>query len=209
MLCTLLTDTAAAVIAYSLSIALHLSVFFFATLIHVSLFFISLPFVASVSSGLRNSLISSSHLFLWSPHWSVCLVLVPRPGFHFAVFFVHGLSGNDAILIANRHFILLCVSIQHGIWGPLIIFRLCISVSSSCTPFSFVQLSHFDLVDRHFSSCVRILIAENFRIFRVDFQSHPLCVSFEVTHYFWSCASEVVNKSTSSAKRRFVRKSDS
>ena len=36
-------------------------------LIHVSLFFISLPFVVSVSSGLRNSLISSSHLFFGLP----------------------------------------------------------------------------------------------------------------------------------------------
>ena len=59
---TLSTEIAAAVFAYSLSIAFHLSRFF-ATLIHVLLLFISFPVVVSVSSGLRNSLISSSHLF--------------------------------------------------------------------------------------------------------------------------------------------------
>ena len=47
----------------------------FATLIHVSLFFISLLSSLSVSSGLRKSFISSFHLFFWSSHWCVCLVL--------------------------------------------------------------------------------------------------------------------------------------
>ena len=89
---------------------------FLPLLIHVSLFFISLPFVVSVSSGLRNSLISSSHLFFGLPTSLFAWYLVLRPGFHFAAFFVHRSSGSNAILIARRHFILLCASIQHGIW---------------------------------------------------------------------------------------------
>ena len=141
----------------------HLSVFF-ATLIHVSLFFVSFPFVSSVSSGLRNSLISSSHLFFGLSTGLFVWCLGPRTGFHFAVVFVHRLSGNDAILIANRHFILLCVSIQHGILVPLIIFSLCVSVSSSCTSFSFVQLSRSILrwVVRIILSCsfVRVHVPE-------------------------------------------------
>ena len=83
----------------------------FATLIHVSSFFISFPFVVSVSSHLRNSLISSSHLLFGLPTNLFVWYLVLRPGFHFAAFFVHRSSGSDAILIARRHFILLCVSI--------------------------------------------------------------------------------------------------
>ena len=56
-----------------LSFRMHfplLSIFldFFATLIHVSLFFVSFPFVSSVSSGLRKSFISSSHHFFWPSH---------------------------------------------------------------------------------------------------------------------------------------------
>ena len=49
---------------------------------------------------------SSTGLYVW------CLML--RPGFHFAAFFAHRSSGIDAILIAKHHFILMCVSIQHG-----------------------------------------------------------------------------------------------
>ena len=86
----------------------------FAAQIHVSLFLVSLPFFASVSSGLRKSLISSSHLFLGLPTTLHVLILALRPGFHSAGFFAHLFSGNDAILIASRHSILLCVSIQHG-----------------------------------------------------------------------------------------------
>ena len=46
----------------------------FATFIQVSLFVISLPFVSSVSSGLRKSFISSSHLFFGLPTGLFCLV---------------------------------------------------------------------------------------------------------------------------------------
>ena len=52
-------------------------------------------------------------LFVW------CLVL--RPGFHFAAFFAHRSSASDSILIAKRHFILLCVSIQHWILAAFIL----------------------------------------------------------------------------------------
>ena len=93
----------AAAIAHSLSISFHISQCL-AALIHVSPFFISFSFVTSVSSGLRKSLISSSGL-------------PTGLGFHSAAFFAHRSSGSDAILIADRHFILQCVSIQHGIWA--------------------------------------------------------------------------------------------
>ena len=57
---TLSTDLSSAVLANHLSR-------FFATLIHVLLFFISFPVVVSTSSGLRHSLISSSHLLFGLP----------------------------------------------------------------------------------------------------------------------------------------------
>ena len=67
-----------------------------------------------------------------------------RPGFHFAAFVAHRLSGSDAILIAKRHFILLRVSIQHGILAAFILstvvvvllFMYSIQSSSSISPVS-------------------------------------------------------------------------
>ena len=93
----------------------------FATLIHVSLFLISLPFISSVSSGLRNSLISSSHLFFGLPTGLYVWCLMLRLGFHSTAFFAHLSFGSDAILVAKRHFALLCVSIQHGILASFIL----------------------------------------------------------------------------------------
>ena len=83
-----------------LSLRFHfplLSIFlvFCATLIHVSLFFISFPFVSSVSSGLRKSFISTPHLLFGLPTGLFVWCLVLRPGFHFAPFFAHRSSGND------------------------------------------------------------------------------------------------------------------
>ena len=46
----------------------------------------SLPFVVSVSSGLRKSLISSSHLFVGLPTALHVFILVLRPGFHLQLF---------------------------------------------------------------------------------------------------------------------------
>ena len=80
-------------------------------------FFILLRFVASVSSSLKKSFISSSHLCLSLTIGVHVWCLVLRSGFHSAAFFPHRSSGSDAILIANLHFILLCVSIQHGVFG--------------------------------------------------------------------------------------------
>ena len=77
--CALSTDAAASVVVYLLSTAFHLSRFL-ATLIHVSLFFVSLSFISSVSSGLRNSLISSSHLFFGLPTGLYVWCLMLRPG---------------------------------------------------------------------------------------------------------------------------------
>ena len=44
-----------------------------------------------------------------------------RLGFHSAAFFAHRSPGSDALLIAKRHFNLLCVSIQHGILAAFIL----------------------------------------------------------------------------------------
>ena len=114
LLCRLSPDAAAAVIAYSLSISFHI-VRFFATLIHVSLFFISLPSASSVYSGLRKAFNSSSHLLFGVPTGLYVWCLMLGPEFHCAA------SGSGAFLIAKRHFILLCVSIQHGILAAFIL----------------------------------------------------------------------------------------
>ena len=86
--------------------------------IQVWSFFTSLPFVASVSSGLKKTFTSSSHLFLSLPPALHVLISVLNPGFHSAAFLAHRSFGGAAILIANRHFILLCISIEHGILAP-------------------------------------------------------------------------------------------
>ena len=44
-----------------------------------------------------------------------------RPGFHSAAFLAHLSFGSDAILIAKRHFMLLCVSNQRGIFAVFIL----------------------------------------------------------------------------------------
>ena len=84
----------AAATAQSVSIAFHLWSFF-ATLTHESLFFVSLPFVSSVSSSLRKSFISPSHLFFGLPTGLFVWCLVLKPGFHFAAFFAHRSSGSE------------------------------------------------------------------------------------------------------------------
>ena len=81
---------------------------------------ISLLFGASVSSGLRKSLSSSSHIFLVYPTTLHAFMLTLRQKFHPAAFLAHRFSGSDAITIAHRNVILLCVSIQHGISAALI-----------------------------------------------------------------------------------------
>ena len=107
-------------------------------------FFLSLLFVSSVSSGLTKSFISSSHLLFGRPTVLFVWYLVLRPGFHFAAFFVHHSSGNDAILTAKRHFILLCASTQHGFFAvfmlstatDVLLLTYSIQSSSSISPVS-------------------------------------------------------------------------
>ena len=72
-------------------------------------------FASFVSSVLKNSLMSSSHLFLGFPTDLVVLLLF-RPGFHLIILFVHRSCGRDAILFAILHFSLLWVSIRQGIF---------------------------------------------------------------------------------------------
>ena len=67
LLCTLSADPAAAVVAYSLSIAFHLSGF--------------------LATGLRNSLVSSPHLLFGLPASLYVWCLILRRGFQSAAFF--------------------------------------------------------------------------------------------------------------------------
>ena len=84
---------------------------------------VSLSF--SFFSSSRNSLISSSHLFLGLPTGRFVLMLVSSQGFHSAPFLDHRSSVHDAILIASLHFTFLCVSIQQVIFA----FFICSSTS--------------------------------------------------------------------------------
>ena len=53
----------------------------------------------------------------WSSHWSACLVSDAEAKVPFCCLLCHRSSGSDAILSAKRHFILLGVSIQRGIFA--------------------------------------------------------------------------------------------
>ena len=64
--------------------------------------------------------------FFRSSHWSVCFVIGAETKVPFCCF-VHRSSSIDAILIARRHFILLCVSIQHGTLAAFI-FSMAVAV---------------------------------------------------------------------------------
>ena len=57
-----------------------------------------------------------SHLLLGLPTSLLVLILLSRPGCQSKCFLVHLSSGRDAILLAIRHFSLLCVSIQQSIF---------------------------------------------------------------------------------------------
>ena len=58
--------------------------------------------------------------------------MVVRPGFHFATVLAHRSSGCDAILTAKRHFILLYISIQHGIWAAFVAVLLFTMLNKRC-----------------------------------------------------------------------------
>ena len=90
----------------------------------MSLFFRSFLLDSFVSSVFMNSLISSSHLFRGLPTGLFVLMQLSRQGLHSAIFLDHRSSGIDALLIAILHFILLCVSIQKGIFPFFICFFL-------------------------------------------------------------------------------------
>ena len=87
----------------------------------VVLYFIAF-FVSPVSSGLRKkSFNAPSHIFFGLPTGLFVRCLVQRQKFHSVPFFSHRSSGSDAILIAKRHVILVCVSIQHGMQAAFIL----------------------------------------------------------------------------------------
>ena len=90
--------------------------FVFFACLFVSLFFKSFPLDSSDFSCLRYSLMSSSHHLRGLPPDRFVVMLLPRPGFHSVIFFDHRCSGRVAVLNAILHFILLCVSIQQGIF---------------------------------------------------------------------------------------------
>ena len=89
---------------------------FFVSIIQLSLFMRSYFFLSFTSPGFMNSLMSSSHLLLGLPTNLLVLVLLSSPGCQSIFFLVHLSSGRDAILLAIRHFSLLCVSIQQSIF---------------------------------------------------------------------------------------------
>ena len=78
-------------------------------LIHVLLVWLllSIGFLVSSNSCSRNSLISSSHLFLGLPIAVLILYLVLSSGFQSAAFLNHLSLGEVAILSASLHFIIL------------------------------------------------------------------------------------------------------
>ena len=156
----------------------------------MSLFFFSFPFVVSVSSSFSSHLFFG--LFISMSVW--CLVL--RPGFHFAAFFVHRSSNCDATLIAKRHFILLCVSIQHGIFAVFILSTAIsvllfiysiqssssislLSISSSVSSMKDMSLSWSQSLLRQFlrrSFCGLLLFLLHFHRFR--WAGFPSCIFF-------------------------------
>ena len=80
---------------------------------------------------------------------------------------------------------------------------------------AFVLCQYFDahITDFNISFCVRIhaaLIAENFRLVKVNPESHFLCLASLNSHIMCRiCPLEVANSITSSANRKFVRQSRS
>ena len=72
------------------------------------IFKISLPLVASVSSGLKVDVVFPSLSGHPTDLHVLCLML--RRGFHSAAFFAHRSSGGDAIFIATIEISFFCVS---------------------------------------------------------------------------------------------------
>ena len=68
---------------------------------------------------------------------------------------------------------------------------------------------NFDVVDLHFFSFVCSLVAQNFRLVRVDFQSYTLSTLLEVAHHFLELHQRSREQEHVVSKRRFVRQSDS
>ena len=94
------------VIVYLSSSGVHLPRSF-AVLIHVLLIWLllSIKFSVSSSTSLRNSLMSSSHLFLGLPIALLVLYFELSSTFHSAACINHLSLGDVAILSANLHFI--------------------------------------------------------------------------------------------------------
>ena len=76
-----------------------------------------------------NSLRSSSHLLLGLPTCLLAFLLLSSPGCQLNTLLFHLFVGRVMILLAIRHFCLLCTSIQH--------FTLCFSMFSSAVPPTF------------------------------------------------------------------------
>ena len=115
--------------------------YFFASIIQLLLFVRSYLVFSFVSSGFKNSLMSSSHLFWCLPTGLRVLLLLSRPGCQSKIYLVHLSSGKDTILLAIRHFSLLSVSIQHGNFC----FFMCSSASLVLLLMSSIQSSSFSV----------------------------------------------------------------
>ena len=82
-------------------------------------------FLSCPSSVFMNSWRSSSHLLLGLPTYLLVLMLVSNPGCQLNTLRFHLFAGRVMILLAMRHFCLLCTSIQH--------FKLCFFMFSSAS----------------------------------------------------------------------------
>ena len=108
--------------------------------IQLLLFFRSYLSFSCPSLDFMNSLRSSSHLLFGLPTCLLALMLLSSPGCQLNTHRFHLCTGRVMILLAMRHFNLLCISIQH--------FILCFSACSSA---SFVLLLMYSIQSSSFS----------------------------------------------------------
>ena len=131
----------------------------------------------------------SSHLFFGLPTGLFVWYLVLRPGFYYAAFFVHSSSGSDPILTARRHYILLCVSTQHGILASCIL-SMAIAVLFLCSTHSSASSITNVSIHMSLSSRRRQCLGSNVCLYCYHHQFHHLSLCdllFHLLHFPHSC----------------------
>ena len=142
------------------------SLSFFASVIQLLLFMRSYFLSSFVSPVLLSSLMSSSHLLSGLPTNLLVLILLSRPGCQLKILLVHLSFGRNAILLAIRHFILLCVSIQKGIFiffiysSASLVLLLMYSIHSSSFPVMSISSSLSSWTDTSLSWSLLELCSE-------------------------------------------------